>query len=172
MTPLGHRRLILTRHAKSAWDDPGLADHDRPLNDRGRRSALALGDWMASRGYEPEEVLCSSAARTQETWATIASAPLEVRPLLRIEAGLYQAGPEKMLAILKTATQPTVMMLGHNPGISEFAALLPARLPLDPDFRRYPTGATLVVDFQIDTWAQVEPGQGSVMDFVRLDGRH
>ncbi|TBN38708.1 histidine phosphatase family protein [Paracoccus subflavus] len=171
MTPLGHRRLILTRHAKSAWDDPTLADHDRPLNDRGRRSARALGDWMASRGYEPEEVLCSSAARTQETWAMIASAALEVRPVIRIEPGLYQAGPEKMLSILKTAAHPTVMMLGHNPGISELAALLPARLPHDPDFRRYPTGATLVVDFQIENWQQVEPGQGSVMDFVRLDGR-
>jgi phosphohistidine phosphatase len=171
MTPLGHRRLILTRHAKSAWDDPALADHDRPLNERGRRSARALGDWMASRGYEPEEVLCSSAARTQETWAMVAGAPLEVRPVIRIEPGLYHASPEKMLTILKTATHPTVMMLGHNPGISAFAALLPARLPLDPDFRRYPTGATLVVDFQMENWSQIEPGQGSVMDFVRLDGR-
>lgn len=171
MTPLGHRRLILTRHAKSAWDDASLADHDRPLNERGRRSARALGDWMASRGYEPEEVLCSSAKRTQETWAMLAGAPLEVRPLLRIEPGLYHAGPDKMLTILKTASQPTVMMLGHNPGISELAALLPARIPMDPDFRRYPTGATVVVDFQIDNWSEVEPGQGSVMDFIRLDGR-
>lgn len=171
MTPLGHRRLILTRHAKSAWDDPALADHDRPLNERGRRSALALGDWMASRGYEPEEVLCSSSKRTQETWAMVAGAPLEVRPLLRIEPGLYHAGPEKMLTILRTASHPTVMMLGHNPGISELAALLPARVPLDPDFRRYPTAATLVVDFQIDSWSDVRPGEGSVMDFVRLDGR-
>lgn len=171
MTPLGHRRLILTRHAKSAWDDPSLPDHDRPLNDRGRRSARAIGDWMASRGYEPEEVLCSSAQRTKDTWATIAGAPLEVRPLLRIEPGLYHASAEKMLTILRTASQPTVMMLGHNPGISDFAASLPARVPLDPDFRRYPTGATLVVDFQIDSWSEVAPGLGSVMDFVRLDGR-
>ncbi|MDO5648099.1 histidine phosphatase family protein [Paracoccus sp. (in: a-proteobacteria)] len=171
MTPAGHRRLILTRHAKSAWDDPTLDDHDRPLNDRGRRSARELGDWMASRGYEPEEVLCSSAARTQETWARVAVAPLEVRPILRIEPGLYHAGPDKMLAILKTATEPTVMMLGHNPGIAEFAAMLPARPPMDPDFRRYPTAATLVVDFQIEDWADIRPGQGSVMDFVRLDGR-
>lgn len=171
MTPNGHRRLILTRHAKSAWDDPTLDDHDRPLNDRGRRSARALGDWLASRGYEPEEVLCSSAARTQETWAVLAGAPLEVRPMIRIEPSLYQAGPERMLAVLKTAIQPTVMMLGHNPGISEFAATLPARPPLDPDFRRYPTSATLVVDFQIDSWDQLQPGQGSVMDFIRLDGR-
>ena len=171
MTPLGHRRLILTRHAKSAWDDPALSDHDRPLNDRGRRSARELGDWMASRGHEPEEVLCSSSQRTKETWAMVEGAPLEVRPLLRIEPGLYHASPDKMLTILRTARHPTVMMLGHNPGIAELAALLPARPPMDPDFRRYPTCATLVVDFQIDTWSQAEPGQGSVMDFVRFDGR-
>ena len=171
MTPSGHRRLILTRHAKSAWDDPAMSDHDRPLNDRGRRSALALGDWMVSRGYEPEEVLCSSARRTQETWEVVASAALEVRPLIRHEPGLYHASAGKMLTILRTATRPTVMMLGHNPGISEFAAMLPAQPPLSPDFRRYPTAATLVVDFQIDNWSEVEPGAGSVMDFVRLDGR-
>lgn len=171
MTPLGYRRLILTRHAKSAWDDPTLADHDRPLNDRGRRAARALGDWLASRGHEPEEVLCSSARRTQETWQSVTIAPLEVRPLVRVEPGLYNAAPEKMLTILRTASQQTVMMLGHNPGISELAAMLPAHPPLDPDFRRYPTAATLVVDFQIDSWSQLVPGQGSVMDFIRFDGR-
>lgn len=171
MTPLGYRLLILTRHAKSAWDDPTLPDHDRPLNARGRRSALELGDFMASRGYEPEEVLCSSAKRTQETWAMVAQAALEVRPLIRIEPGLYHAGPDKMLTILRSASQPTVMMLGHNPGISELAALLPANTPLDPEFRRYPTCATLVIDFQIDNWSQVQPRSGSVMDFVRFDGR-
>lgn len=171
MTPLGHCRLILTRHAKSSWDDPTQADHDRPLNDRGRRSARELGDWLASRGYEPEEVLCSTALRTRETWEGAAAAPLEVRPLVRYEPGLYHASPEKMLQMLRTASAPTVMLLGHNPGIAEFAAMLPARVPLDPDFRRYPTAATLVVDFQIDRWADLQPGDGSVLDFVRIDGR-
>lgn len=171
MTPLGHCRLILTRHAKSSWDDPSQADQDRPLNDRGRRSARALGDWLASRGHEPEEVLCSPAQRTRETWEGITLAPLEVRPPVRYEAKLYQASPETMLAILRTATAPTVMMLGHNPGIAEFAAMLPARAPIDPEFRRYPTAATLVVDFQADSWADIKPGEGSVLDFVRIDGR-
>lgn len=171
MTPTGHRRLILTRHAKSSWDDPRMEDHDRPLNDRGRRSARELGDWMASRGYEPEEVLCSTALRTRETWERVAGAPLEVRPVVRMEKRLYLADPATMLEVLRTATQPTVMMLGHNPGIAEFAAQLPARPPMDPDFRRYPTSATLVVDFQANSWADVQPGEGSVMDFVRMDGR-
>lgn len=171
MTPLGHCRLILTRHAKSSWEDPSRPDHERPLNDRGRRSARALGDWLASRGYEPEEVLCSPSQRTRETWEGIAAAPLEVRPNIRYEPKLYHATPETMLAILHSATAPTVMMLGHNPGIAAFAAMLPARPPVDPEFRRYPTAATLVVDFQVGDWSQVRLGQGSVLDFVRIDGR-
>lgn len=171
MTPQGHRRLILTRHAKSAWDDPSLADRDRPLNPRGRRSARLLGDWLASRGYEPEEVLCSSSVRTRQTWDCVAGAALGVLPEVRYVDALYHASPEVMLRVLRGAAAPTVMMLGHNPGIAAFAAQLPARPPLDPEFRSYPTAATLVVDFQAGSWADVQPGQGSVLDFVRFDGR-
>jgi phosphohistidine phosphatase len=165
MTPSGHRRLILTRHAKSAWDDPLLADHDRPLNARGMRAARELGDFLASRGVEPEEVLCSSAQRTRETWAGVAAAVIETRPEVRYVDALYHASPEAMLEVLRTASAPTVMMIGHNPGIAEFAARLPARAPLTHDFRRYPTGATLIVDFQIPDWDRLRPGEGSVMDF-------
>ncbi|MDO5620727.1 MAG: histidine phosphatase family protein [Paracoccus sp. (in: a-proteobacteria)] len=171
MTPLGYRRLILTRHAKSAWDDPAQPDEARPLNARGRRAARELGDWLASRGYDPEEVLCSTATRTRQTWELAAQAAFETRPLLRFEPSLYHATPEAMRNVLRSAEAQTVMMVGHNPGIAEFAASLPAHPPLDPDFRRYPTAATLVVDFQIDNWSQIEPGTGSVLDFTRFDGR-
>lgn len=171
MTPAGHRRLILTRHAKSSWDDPAMDDHDRPLNLRGRRAALELGEWLHSRGYEPDEVLCSTAERTRETWARAAAAPLEVTPRVDYVGALYHAAPEAMLHVLRRATGDCVMMIGHNPGIAAFAAMLPARAPVDPDFRRYPTTATLVVDFQIDDWAAARPGAGSVLDFFVPAGR-
>lgn len=171
MTPQGHRRLILTRHAKSAWDDPAMGDHERPLNARGRRSALELGEWLGSRGYEPDQVLCSTAVRTRETWATAAIAPLEVTPAVSYVEGLYHASPDVMLNILRAATGDTVMIVGHNPGIAEFARMLPARAPLHADFARYPTAATLVVDFQIDRWSEVKAGTGSVLDFFVPAGR-
>lgn len=171
MIPAGHRRLILTRHAKSAWDDPAIADHERPLNARGRRSALELGEWLHSRGYEPDQVLCSPATRTRQTWAIAAMAPLEVTPKIDYVDALYHASPDVMLKQLARATRDTVMMLGHNPGIAEFARLLPARAPNHPDFARYPTAATLVIDFQADNWADVRPGTGSVLDFFVPSGR-
>lgn len=159
------RRLILTRHAKSSWDDPLMSDHDRPLNARGRGAAAELGGWLTSRGYLPEEVLCSDAVRTRETWEGIAPAfPAPPQPLLK--PTLYHAGPDVMLAVLRHAKAETVMMIGHNPGIAEFAARIVAAAPQHPGFARYPTGATLVVSFEIGAWADIGFGSGAVRDFI------
>jgi phosphohistidine phosphatase len=159
------RRLILTRHAKSSWDDPMTADHDRPLNDRGKAAAADLGGWLASRGYVPELVLCSDAERTRKTWAGIAPA-LPGTPALELKPALYHAGPDVMLAVLRHARGDTVMMIGHNPGIAEFAQRLVARAPLSPDFGRFPTGATLVAEFDIADWGDAQFGQAVVLDFI------
>lgn len=165
MTPAGTRRLILTRHAKSSWDNPEMSDFDRPLNRRGRIAARELGDFLASRGLEPEEVLCSSSERTRETWALVASAALESRPEIRLIDPLYHASSEAMLEVLKGATQPNVMMIGHNPGIGEFAGRLLAQPSLNPDFRRYPTAATAVITFSGEDWATTDWMSGSLVDW-------
>jgi phosphohistidine phosphatase len=159
------KRLILTRHAKSAWDDPSMADHDRPLNERGQAAAADLGQWLASRGYVPGEVLCSDALRTTQTWNGIAPA-LPGTPILHLKPALYHAGADVMLAVLQHGASDTVMMIGHNPGIAEFAARLVASPPMNPEFHRYPTGATLVVDFHASTWGEAAYGMGTVVDFI------
>jgi phosphohistidine phosphatase len=159
------KRLILTRHAKSSWDDPLMADHDRPLNDRGKAAAADLGQWLATRGYVPDEVLCSDSLRTRKTWSGLAPA-LPGTPILELKPALYHAGPDVMLAVLRHAMGDTVMMIGHNPGIAEFAARIVAQSPLSADFTRYPTGATTVVDFAVGSWAEVGWGTGSTLDFI------
>lgn len=159
------KRLILTRHAKSAWDDPLTPDHDRPLSERGMAASADLGQWLASRGYVPDEVLCSDAIRTRKTWSGIAPA-LPGSPELILKPALYHAGTDVMLAVLRHATGNTVMMIGHNPGIAEFAARLVAHPPVGPDFQRYPTGATLVVDFDVADWDQVAFGTGVAVEFI------
>lgn len=159
------KRLILTRHAKSSWDDPATPDHDRPLNERGKSAAAELGVWLASRGYVPGEVMCSDAQRTRKTWSGLAPA-LPGTPILHLKPALYHAGPDVMLAVLRHGAADCVMMIGHNPGIAEFASRLVVRQPLNEDFSRYPTGATLVCDFIADNWADVSFGQGAVVDFV------
>lgn len=159
------KRLILTRHAKSSWDDPATPDHDRPLNERGKMAAAELGQWLASRGYVPGEVFCSDALRTRKTWSGIAPA-LPGTATLELKPALYHAGPDVMLAVLRNAATDTVMMIGHNPGIAEFAARLVARAPMNDEFTHYPTGATLVCDFIADSWAEVGFGNGVTVDFV------
>ncbi|MAU52687.1 MAG: phosphoglycerate mutase [Roseovarius sp.] len=155
------KRLILMRHAKSDWADPALPDHARPLNKRGRRSARALGDWLRGAGLVPGEILCSTAARTQETCAR-----LRLPRAPRLLDSLYMAGPEAMLDALRAAQADTVLMIGHNPGIAEFAARLVATPPAHPRFDDYPTGATLVADFEIADWADLAEHTGRAADFV------
>jgi phosphohistidine phosphatase len=129
------KRLILTRHTKSSWDDPMTPDHDRPLNDRGKAAAADLGEWLASRGYVPETVLCSDAQRTRKTFSGIAPA-LPGAPVLDLKPALYHAGPDVMLAVMRHAKADTIMMIGHNPGIAEFATRLVTRAPMNPEFSR------------------------------------
>ena len=140
------KRLILTRHAKSSWDDPLTPDHDRPLNDRGKAAAADLGQWLASRDYVPGEVLCSDALRTRKTFSGIAPA-LPGAPVLELKPALYHAGPDVMMAVLKHAAADTVMMIGHNPALPNLrpAGALPRQTGICP----LPTGATLG---SISTW--------------------
>jgi len=159
------KRLILTRHTKSSWDDPMTPDHDRPLNQRGRSAATDLGQWLVSRGHLPDEVLCSDAVRTRETWDGISPALAETPPLT-LKPALYHAGPDVMLAVLRHAKGDCVMMIGHNPGIAEFAGRIVAQPPHHPGFRHYPTGATLVASFEIDDWSELSFGMGAVRDFI------
>lgn len=151
-------RLILTRHAKSSWGDSDLDDFDRVLNERGRLSATALGVWLCESGYVPQEVLCSAAARTRETWELIAQG-LGTAPSLRLSHGLYHASAASMIAELRTAKASTVMMIGHNPGIGTLASRLVRSAPKHPKFGPYPTAATTIIDFDIDRWSEVERGE-------------
>ncbi|WP_171208777.1 MULTISPECIES: histidine phosphatase family protein [unclassified Ruegeria] len=156
------RVLILTRHAKSSWDDPLLDDHDRPLNKRGRKSAPAIGAWLRAQGWLPDEVLSSSATRTRETWDRMGLQAISKR----FTRALYLAEPEDMLAELTTASGGTVLMLGHNPGISEFASRIVAQAPRHPRFHDYPTGATTVIRFALTDWTQISWHSGTVLDFA------
>ena len=162
------KRLILTRHTKSSWDDPNTLDHDRPLNTRGQTAATDLGLWLFSRDYVPSQVLCSDAERSLKTWDRIAPA-LPKTTLLQIKPALYNAGPDVIMAVLRHAQTDVVMVIAHNPGIAEFASRIVANTPLNTAFNNYPTGATLVCDFAIDDWSALAYGDGVTIEFESDD---
>ncbi|SNR54041.1 SixA phosphatase family protein [Puniceibacterium sediminis] len=153
-------RLILMRHTKSDWS-LDEEDHARALNPRGEASARILGEWLRAENYLPDQVLCSTSARTRQTLSLLQlSAPVQ------FERELYLASPELLLEILRGATGRVVLMLGHNPGIAALAAMLASVYPSHIRFRDYPTGATTIMDFDIPKWADLVPGTGNARDFV------
>ncbi len=117
-------QLLLLRHAKSSWDDPKLADRDRPLNKRGRRAAGVMRKAMRELGLTPDVVLVSPSRRTQETLAALE--PWDDTPLVEQMETLYLATAPQLLAILRgvNETVRSVMLIGHNPGMHELAVLL------------------------------------------------
>lgn len=155
-------RLILMRHAKSDWGGINQSDHGRGLNQRGVLSAQALGNWLRDQNYLPDLVLSSDATRTRETFSELA-----LKAKNKFLRPLYLAPSEAMLSVLQTAgTTPTVLMLGHNPGIADLAErLVNAPVP-DPNFGSYPSCATSVIDFDLADWQEVDFGTGQLCEFT------
>ncbi|HEV2257438.1 MAG TPA: histidine phosphatase family protein [Streptosporangiaceae bacterium] len=119
------RRLILLRHAKSAW--PDLPDRDRPLAKRGRRDAPRIGRWLHEHGYQPDVVVVSAATRTRQTWDLVAP-QLGGSPAVRFEPRAYAASALTLLYLARElpARYRTALLIAHNPGLSELAASLAA----------------------------------------------
>ena len=161
------RRLILTRHAKSAWNDPDLDldDHDRPLNPRGEKAAAAIGRWLGESGYRPEVALLSTARRVAETWAGIAPR-LAVRPDVVWDRTLFHSSPGRMLSALAARPEGCVILIAHNPGMAALAQQLVRDKPARDEFAYFPTCATLILDFEGAWWGDVTPARGRVVDFI------
>lgn len=146
-------RLTLLRHAKSSWNQPGLADHDRPLSPRGERDAVTMSARLAARGARPALIWSSSAARALATARQLAET-LELPPeRLRSSRRLYLAGPRRILEFVmeQPAEWPDLVVVGHNPGFTALANRLAPELGLD----NLPTAGCVVADFPVRTWSGI-----------------
>jgi phosphohistidine phosphatase len=158
------KRLFLLRHAKSSWDDEGLADHDRPLASRGRKAAKRIAKHLRSEGITPSLVLCSSAQRTRETLERVGP-----DGDVRIERDLYGASAPELLERLRRVPDATesVMLIGHNPGIQELALELAGNGGrLEDVERKFPTCALATLSLPT-AWSELEPGAAELVGFVR-----
>jgi phosphohistidine phosphatase len=168
------RQLLLLRHAKSSWDDPGLSDHARPLNARGRRSAEAMAAAMRELGLSPDLVLVSSSRRTLQTLEALT--PFEDNALIEPMDGLYLASTAQLLdAVRRTPeTVRSLLLIGHNPGLHELALTLCGEAPVATPSgaasakrlaEGYPTGA--LAEFTIGVpWRAVTAGSGRLVRFL------
>lgn len=154
-------RLYLLRHAKSSWDDAGLADHDRPLAKRGRRATKAIARYLTEHAVAPELVLCSTARRTRETLERIA--PALGTPEVSYETELYGASAGELMERLRAVPDGvgSVMLIGHNPGIEDLASALIRRAVAS----KFPTGAVATLELEGDP-RDAGPGRAELVDFV------
>jgi phosphohistidine phosphatase len=149
------KRLTLMRHANAQWKDPQISDFDRPLNRRGTGEAEAMSRRLIELKLIPTIVLTSSARRAQQT------ADILVRELgvpardLRSDEALYLAPAEEILRVIQTTGPriPHLLIVGHNPGITELANLLA------PDAHvELATAAMCSLTFDTRSWADVKAG--------------
>ncbi|MGB3627260.1 MAG: histidine phosphatase family protein [Henriciella sp.] len=146
------KRLILMRHAKTEpWND-GISDRDRMLVERGHSDAAQMALALKERGWAPDKALVSSARRTRETWRYVREAFPDCKGTVTDD--LYLAGIPAMegLVGLAAAEAECVILIGHNPGVHDFACEI-LRQAGSEDHRaaiklaeKYPTGAAALFE--------------------------
>jgi len=142
--------LTLVRHAKSSWKDTSLADRDRPLNRRGERDAPEMGRRIAAAGIRPSLIISSPAVRAWTTARIIAEEIGYPREFLQRDKGLYLASVNGILDVIvsQDAGFNSLMLVGHNPGLTDFANYLVPGLT-----NNIPTAGVVSVQLDADDWS-------------------
>ncbi|GLW34003.1 SixA phosphatase family protein [Actinoplanes regularis] len=161
------RTLILLRHAKA--ETPGeLLDFDRSLTERGMSDADAAGAWLVDERLHPDLVICSPAKRTRQTWqaASLALAQGDQAhgaPEVHYRDQLYYGGRTEVFDLLRAVpdTVRTILVVGHNPTVSEVSALLVPDAQWDGATVELKTSG-LAVHTSEAPWSSVEPGSMSL----------
>jgi len=165
------RELLLLRHAKSRWDEPETADHDRGLAPRGIAAARRMGALIAGQGWLPERILCSTALRAQETLGLAREAWPETPAIAKSDlATLYLAAPQRILDIVRRQPDAAARLLivGHNPGLQSFVSRLAGhgdeakRAAIETKF---PTAALALITLDLAHWRDLGWGIGTLADY-------
>lgn len=155
------KTLIICRHAKSAWDNPLLRDHQRPLADRGLRDAPVMAKRLVKKKIFPDHILSSDAVRAFQT-AKIIAEEIGYR-IEEIETSheLYLASAGGILKKIKSMPEHvnTLFVFGHNPGLNDLVDMLGGSIP------NLPTSGQFGFQFAADKWAHVSPENAEVWFF-------
>lgn len=165
------KELLLLRHAKSSWDAPDLDDFDRPLSTRGLNAAPLMGKAIAARGWLPQMALVSPSVRTRETWRIVAAqSPRFVEPTFRDT--LYEASAGQLLAEVRHAPEEitSLLLLGHNPGMQDFATLISGEgsdeTAMQQLRKKFPTAGLARLEFD-GRWDELRAGAARLSHFLR-----
>ena len=145
------KTLLILRHAKSSWKDTSLADHDRPLNKRGKRDAPRMGKLLQEQDLVPDRIISSNAKRARNTAKAVAKA-CHREDKVELTSEFYHAGPGAYLAVLQNVQDDDqrVMVVGHNPGMEALVTHLTGRM------ETMPTAALAHVALPIEKWTDLD----------------
>lgn len=156
------KRLLVLRHAKSSWDDASLADFDRPLNDRGRKTAPFMGALMSREGLVPDRILSSPARRARET-AELTREAADLEAPVMFDERIYEATAGELVRVVSELGNEvfSALLVGHNPGMEGVVRVLTG------EQEEMPTAALAVIDLDVPGWSSVSPASGRLIRIFR-----
>ena len=155
------KTLVLVRHAKSSWTESGLSDHDRPLNERGKRDAPFMAKRMAESGLAIDLIVSSSANRALTTAKHYADALNIAHTDIQVVPSIYEADVRQLMDAINALddAHSTVVMFGHNPGFSYLIQYL------NGSMLHMPTNGVAHLEINVNSWANVGTGSATLIDF-------
>jgi phosphohistidine phosphatase len=156
------KTLFILRHAKSSWEDPDSPDFDRPLNERGLKTAPFVGGLMREKQLRVDLILSSPARRARET-AMLVRENGELAAEIRYHEKIYEASPTTLLHILAEAADEfsSVLLVGHNPGLEGLIKILTGGI------QPMPTAALAEIELNIEQWSEISPDRGKLIFIIR-----
>ena len=156
------KTLYIMRHAKSDWGDTALPDFERPLNDRGLKTAPSMGELMREKEFTPQLIVSSRAKRAEQT-ARLVKQSAQFEAEIRFEEKIYEASVSTLLQIVAEINDEfeSVMLVGHNPGFEHLVRVLTGK----PE--PMPTAALAVIDLEIESWSDVSNDCGKLRKLIR-----
>ena len=154
------KNLFLTRHAKSSWGNPGLADIDRPLNERGKKAAPFMGKLIVDKGEKPDLLISSPANRALSTAKAFGGAMGLVENDIIIDRTIYGAGAQQLLELVQDQDDlyKSIMLFGHNPTFTSFVNLLTGS-----NIMNVVTCGVVRIDFEFSSWTDIDFGSGRLV---------
>lgn len=150
------------RHAKSSWENAGLSDFERPLNERGLRAAPLMGEVIGKNKFEINLIVSSPAERAKQT-AVLVKEAAPINGEIVFDEKIYEASPHRLLEIVSALNNKleSAMLVGHNPGFENLVKILTG------ESEAMPTAALAVIDLDIKNWNETSTRKGTLRNFIR-----
>lgn len=155
--------VIVVRHANAVWTESTVKDRERILDKQGVLDAEKLGGFLLQEGIIPDLVLSSSAIRALRTAEIIVDNLGLSNSIIEPMDVLYNASAETILSAIQLVDplKNKVMLVAHNPGVSDFVSLVTDGSPMNMD-----TCDVVIVGLEIDSWKSCLPGTGFLSRYI------